>query len=315
MSSATGGGIGGPLGDLMAASPPSDALPYAPIHVRALETTLGGGDVPPGAWVLPVWADPGEGPALHQALKSRMEATLLQELSRPASSFLQEGRKRFEYIWLVAFSRLANPAEAIRAFGFRPVSFRNEMQPAIAHVRQEAARVDRALPNDVAEVFEAAIARQPAIEPLEDALLEHTGDEVWGERPGKCFERLANATHGFGLPDLDGDWHGLRQLERFAVPPSREVVRWIPPMVFQGMADLIGVLAHRQGLKVDWAMCEPDEHGVAPPALLRLANSSGNAVHLPVGLELLRWCVMPARHGETIPSVADWAADVFRQMQ
>ena len=82
-------------------------------------------------------------------------------------------------------------------------------------------------------------------------------------------------------------------------------------MLFQALCDAAGVHAARGlGLPVQWAISEPDEDGMAPPPLLRTRGSAGD-VHVPVGLELLRWCVMPLREGESVPPLSAWCRDRF----
>jgi hypothetical protein len=62
---------------------------------------------------------------------------------------------------------------------------------------------------------------------------------------------------------------------------------------------------------VEWGVSEIDpDTGVAPPPLLRV-HRDGDAFHVPVGEHVLRWCVMPARVGEDIPSLGAWAEHEF----
>jgi len=86
----------GPLGELVGALPTVPSLPFEPIHSRVLEVALDASDDPAGIWVLAAWAAPKSPQALHHSVRERVEATVLQELSRSATSFTAEGRKRFE---------------------------------------------------------------------------------------------------------------------------------------------------------------------------------------------------------------------------
>jgi hypothetical protein len=61
---------------------------------------------------------------------------------------------------------------------------------------------------------------------------------------------------------------------------------------------------------IAWALCEPDGDFCTPP-LLRLALASGKHIHIPIGLHLVQWCLLPLQPGEEAASLADWVADQF----
>ena len=64
--------------------------------------------------------------------------------------------------------------------------------------------------------------------------------------------------------------------------------------------------------RVEWAPSEPDELGLTPPPLVR-AYLDDAWVHIPLGLHLLRWCIMPLQPGEVVPPLSDWVLDQFGQ--
>jgi hypothetical protein len=80
--------------------------------------------------------------------------------------------------------------------------------------------------------------------------------------------------------------------------------------VFQALCDHVALAVRRRGAQVEWAECTPDESGIAPPPLARVRTGGAHA-HVPLALELLRWCVMPIQPGEEIPPLADWVAHAF----
>ncbi|MGM0558591.1 MAG: hypothetical protein ACQEVA_19555, partial [Myxococcota bacterium] len=86
---------------------------------------------------------------------------------------------------------------------------------------------------------------------------------------------------------------GLDSFELFLVQEGGEYVRWMRPLLFQGLCDFIGVvLQAHYGFEVDWAVCEADDDGFVPPPLFRLRRGS-NTTNFPVGLHVVRWAMMP----------------------
>jgi hypothetical protein len=89
------------------------------------------------------------------------------------------------------------------------------------------------------------------------------------------------------------------------------VVRLLPPLVFQALCDAVAVVAARAlGKPIQWAESAPEEDGFVPPPLVRAKLSEG-WVHVPVGLHLLRWCVMPLRRNERPESIVEWTVFQF----
>jgi hypothetical protein len=103
----------------------------------------------------------------------------------------------------------------------------------------------------------------------------------------------------------------LDRLEASIVSREVGVIRWIPPSLLQAACDLVGAIAAQEiGLPVQWAHCEADEQGIAPPPLLRV-DAGEDLVHIPIALHLLRWWVMPLREGEEPSPLSAWIRDQF----
>jgi hypothetical protein len=105
---------------------------------------------------------------------------------------------------------------------------------------------------------------------------------------------------------------GIECLEAIVVQTGAGVIRWIEPLIFQALCDLIAVMAASQpGLDVEWGVCDPDpESGLSPPPVLRVQRD-GDAFHVPLAEHVLRWCVMPVAPGESVPTLGAWAEHEF----
>lgn len=304
--------MGGPLDELFdPLRAPGEPVPYAPVHARVLEQDA----TDHHAWVLAVWEDPGGPQALHRALAQRIEATLLAELSRPVAE-LRDRAALFEAVRLLVFPELEDVAAAVRAFGLTPVEDASPSAgwiQALAHLRHEAQVVGADVADEPSSRWEAPISHLEVAEQLERTLIERTPEESWGESPGSPLARLSTAMKQAGLGTPTADLAGLRQVEQAVVQRQPGPIRWIPPLVFQALCDLAAVAGAGVSKRpVQWALCEPpEEGGLVPPPLVRVETPDGWA-HVPLGLEVLRWCVMPLQPGEQVPSLAEWVADVFR---
>jgi hypothetical protein len=302
-------GMGGPLGELLgdAGTPPRDAVPRLPVHARVLPiVTPEGSDL-----VLACFRDPGGAAALHRELRVRIEGSLLGELSRTAAD-LREAPSGLDSLRLFVFAPMDGIAEAVRAFGMKEASCAGaRWRTALARLRHEASEIGEPGIEEPASVWEAsAVTAGEDVEKMEAMLVAST-EEPWGARPGVPFARLARAFAELGLERPEPTFDGLSYVERTVTPDSDGVVRFVPPLVFQALADMVGAAVVRERkVDLDWALCEPDEHGVAPPPLLRMSTSEGH-VHVPVALELLRRSVMPRQPREVIPPLGEWASSVF----
>jgi len=293
----------GPLDALMKGMrAPAPHLPDVPVHPRVL--TLPG---PEGASLLFVlWRDPGGAQALHESLRPMIEAALLSELSRPPEGAMEVPLAALR---LLSFGHVEGAEAAVAAFGMRSVPLDASWRDVVAKARGEASVVGREVPDEPTAGFVGPAEMTPTASRLEAALRERCGDEVWGARPGAFFARAVE------LLERTGDWGpNLDAVDAFAanvVPTSTGCIRWIPPMCFQALCDAVALAAAEDlGVKIAWAEGTPDDDGLAPPPLVAM-ETAGDPRYLPVGEELLRWCVMPLREGETVPPLSAWVRDRF----
>ena len=290
----------GPLDELFpGARAQREPLPQAPVHPRVLEVR----DAPDVAsFVVVVWPDAEDGPELRKLLNQVIEATLLAELSRAPSDLHEDGARRVGSLRLVSYAPI-DPA-ALARYGLALSSADESWREALAHVRGEASAAGREPPETDPQLFQAIFsAPGEALVALERALRAVGDEAIFGVTPG-ALARQVGASLGVNPADLDAMGAAL-------VPDARERVRWVEPMLFQALCDAAGVHAARAlKLPVQWAVSEPDEEGMAPPPLLRARGKAGD-VHVPVGMELLRWCVMPLREGESVPTLGEWCRDRF----
>jgi hypothetical protein len=290
----------GPLDELFpGARAKREALPEAPVHPRVLEVR----DAPEVAsFVVVIWPGAEDGPELRALLGRVVEATLLAELSRAPGDLHGDGERRVGSLRLVSYAPV--DAAAVARYGLGPTTVDESWREALSHVRGEASAVGREPPENEPALFQAVFTEPAeALAQLERGLRSVGDEAMFGAMPGG-LARQVGAALGVDPVDLDG-------LSAALVPDVRERVRWIEPMLFQALCDAAGVHAARGlGLPVQWAISEPDEDGMAPPPLLRTRGAAGD-VHVPVGLELLRWCVMPLREGESVPPLSAWCRDRF----
>jgi hypothetical protein len=297
---------------------PTPTLPLEPLHARVLTVLEPAG----AALVLTCWRNPGGAAGLHAGLRPKVEAALVAELSRPASE-LVELTHELRFLRLAVFDEIGGDVPgALRAFGLQPVSLdavreSGGWREALAHLRGEAQRHGHVVPDEPLMAFEADILlpgrTASGIAALEQALRQRLGDEIFGVRPGALYAHLAALTpQHLGLT-LTPTCEGLAALEHELVSLAPGPIRLIPPAIFQALCDFVAVIAAREfQRRVEWAPSDPDELGLCPPPLVR-AHLDGAWVHIPLGLHLLRWCVMPVQPGEVVPPLADWVLDQFGQ--
>lgn len=281
-------------------------LPATPIHPRVLELEDGGQTALLFAGFRPVADDA----TLHRSLQRTVEARLLAELSLTPDTVRALGRRRIGGLDLALFFDVPDADDAVAAFGFRPTSRSDERwRSALPRLRHEAQSYGPGPVEEPARLYHAPAETRDALLDIDRELARDTGDECWGEAPGAPFERLLARMTEAGARGLTPSLAGLRQLEPALLSATVGPLRLLPPLTFQALCDGVGVIAARElGADVQWAVSEPDDDGLAPPPLLRFEKGQHGG-HLPVGLALLRWCVMPIRPGESIPSIADWLKD------
>lgn len=311
--------IGGPLGELLAElpeAPQRPARPAAPdgpdgladakasaVHRRVLPIETAEGS----ELVCACWRDPGGAAALHSELRARIEGSLLGELSRTADD-LREHASALSGLRLVLFADVPGASDAVRAFGLsRAGAGTAESRAAVARLRHEASVFGEVIPEEPVAIYAGQAVVTEAASGVEEALVEMTGD-TWGKNPGAPFARLARAFGAFDGPTLSADLAGVAAAEAVLFTDEPGVIRWLPPLTFQALCDLLAVaIARSLGRRVDWAETTPDNDGMAPPPMIRL---DGN-VHVPLALEVLRWAVMPRRADEDVPPLGEWLSGTF----
>lgn len=286
-----------------------DDVPREPVHTRVLE--VGPPERP--AYLISVYADPGSALALHRALRMRVEGTLLGELCRTPAELREAETPAPVALVLVAYALPNEPVEpALAAFALERVESTDpRVREAVARSRGEAYALDIPIPDEPVAVFTATIARDADEKrvALERALVDELGDSHWGEKPGAYAAQLARLSAVLGLGRIDATLDGLDAAEALFASREPGRVRAISPMIFQSLCELVGVVATKAlGLTVDFADCATDDEGFTPPPLLRAHTRAGH-VHVPVGLDLLRWLVMPLAPGEAPASLRAWLLD------
>ncbi|MEM1418683.1 MAG: hypothetical protein AAGH15_27560, partial [Myxococcota bacterium] len=276
----------------------------------------GGRAAPPAARALVLGAAPGGAAPPHAALRPLVEAALLVELSRPASHASVGAPAALRLYAVADVPRLDEP---VAAFGLPRDEVPTLGDEAMRALRGEASGSGREPPEAPLATYSAPIALppKPSAHAIEERLRKTFGDAVFGAPPGELFARLNQALEQEGLAPLAPVATSLDPLEALLGPQPVGPLRWIPPLFFQALADAIAVIATQEfGRKVQWAECGADEDGVAPPPLVRTRSRDGSAAsweHVPLGLHLLRWCVMPLQAGEQIPPLSEWMLDQFAE--
>lgn len=287
------------------------ALPREPLHPRVLELATEGGI----EWVLIAWSDPGGQRAMHEALRSLVEATLLAELSRTPATLAAAGPRRFAGLRLVVLHEPTWELEpAIRAFGFRngPAELSDEVRAVI-----DAEAADTGRPRVApASVWYAPIRRAPGglgdkLEQIHGMMAGRLGAECWGTTPGGFSHLFATFAQEIFSQRIRPDADGLAALDLLLVQREPGVIRWLPPLVFQALCDFLPVAATAvHGARISWAQSEDIGGGFAHPPLVR-AEDGAQGIHIPIGQHVLRWWMMPLQQGEEVPSFAAWLEDQF----
>jgi hypothetical protein len=294
-----------------------DRLPPLPVHPRIVRAR--NHDASHGIVLLSFRAAPNAR-AFHAALKPMVEAALLSELCAPANT-LAEHYSELKHLTLLCFADHAlDLGAALSPFGFVPV----ELDPsASAHMlalaRREARTLSEPVPDEPVAVFRAPVvsSADPLARRLHEALLEYAPREPWGRKPGLLARTVADwlATQA-GFEGVAPTRVGIERLESLIVHREPDQIRWIEPLAFQALCDLVAVLASAPKgpdaahLGVEWGVCEADADGIAPPPVLRVTRAD-ETFHVPLGEHVLRWCVMPVRAREDVPSLGAWAEHEF----
>jgi hypothetical protein len=311
--------IPGPLDELIPGlRQKAERFPALPIHARVVHAQTGAGE---RSIVLASFAPAANLRALHAALKRVVEATMLATLSSPheapaAESASDEGRLAALELYVFAQHPFdIRPALAPFALFEAPLDD-GDAHRACALLRREARHVDGSVPEDAVARYRAALARpqHPLAEPLERALREHAPSGAWGSHPGALARACADQLERLGHGGVEPTPRGIERLEEVLIQGTPGAIRWLEPLCFQALCDLLAVTAAVHfGREVEWGVCEPDEETkLSPPPLIRVVTKR-ESFHVPLGEHVLRWCVMPRAQAEEIPSLGAWAEHEFRE--
>lgn len=283
-------------------------LPKSVLHPRVLDVERDRGH----EWVVALWSDPGSAQALHEQARKLIEATMLAELSQvpAAGEALERSRAGLR---LEAFSTVeGDMSAALRAFGLR-LADETLAEETLVQLRKEAEASGWSIPpKPVSSWFARAEmpdgVRGERLQAIHHEMVETMTNDVWGRTPGGPSKYAASLIEEAFGTTIEPNEQGLRELELILVQNARpNVIRWIPPLLFQALCDFVGVLlAHHYNLEVEWAECTPEEGHYAPPPMFRVMKVDGEFQHLPIGTHLLRWCVMPILEGDEIPPLSEW---------
>ncbi len=305
-----------PLDSLLAGLKQKPVMPLTPFHQRVLQVETDEGV----EWVLACWQDPGSARNFHKQLLALYEAAILLELSTAPRRIADRERPRpISGARLMVFAELPYAVEpCVEAFAFAKQPFlADEMTLRMQVLRDEASSVGIDLP--AAPVWMGfARTRMPQGATGEKLMLMERNAAiankkiVWGEHPGMMSRTWAElARESFGA-DVRPSTEGLNEIDLLLRSNEHGVLRWVPPMAFQALCDLIGIAAQvEHDAKVAWAVCAEDESGLAPPPLFKVTEENGRSYHIPIAHHVMRWLMMPTRPGEDIPLLSEWMHHQF----
>jgi hypothetical protein len=258
-------------------------------------------------WALACWYDPGPDELAAQ-IERLVVATLLAEWSQPPSHTMLE--RNFEAIELLVFGELGPASRtALGECGFEPASFEpDQYKERMATWHKQARRVGVQVPETPTSAWRAALERPKAaiadkLDEVAHRMVDKLDGDVWGATPGGPSRLMATIARQILNANLTPNRDGLHALELLLVQQRPATLRWISPVLFQGLCDFIGVVLQAEyGFNVQWAMCSPDASGMVPPPLFRV-QLPGGPEHIPVGRLVVKWCAMA--RGEQAPSLAE----------
>lgn len=289
-----------------------ERLPPLPVHPRVVRARKHDGST---SMVLLSFRPAQSARAFHAALKPMVEAALLSELCAPANLLGADYAPLTDLTLLCFADHSLDLGSALTPFGLTPAELSG---PDAAHLlalaRREARTLAEPVPDEPVAAFRARVIRSPhpLANTLHEALLEYAPHQPWGKSPGLLARTAADwlATQ-VGFDGVGPTRAGIERLESLLVHAEPGAIRWIDPLSFQALCDLVGVLAaSQQALRVEWGVCEVDADGVAPPPVLRVQRDD-DTFHVPLGEHVLRWCVMPVQAHEDVPSLGAWAEHEF----
>lgn len=251
-------------------------------------------------WAFACWRDPGGAKELAAELDRYLEAVLLAKMSEPSD--VTAADKDFTGVRLFLYDEVDGSSDTLAELGFTEVpSAPDQFTERLRSFADEARQSGWTVGSTPSSIWYAPIVRPEAelsrhAEEIDARMRQELGDLSWGEDPGVYSKALAEqiqARFNVGItPTLDG----LEKMDLFLVEHAERSIRWIPPMVFQGLCDFVAVVAHASGsTQVQWAVSETTNGWTSPPAI-RVRGAGGTA-DIPIGRRLLQWAVMPQSKG------------------
>lgn len=264
------------------------------------------------ALVLACWRTPPDARSAWRTLSRAAESALLSELCRAPAD-----ETRAHFLRLLSFAPLHAYEPMLAQLGFDRVPHPGQWRQSMAHWRGAAARYGFPAPEEAESAWQcrlqaassiqakgSGVAQASELAPwYEEGLLRELRGTRWGEHPGAFYGVLRRILSDAGALRLDPkpSLEEFEKVETLLVTQDPHILRWMPPLTFQAFCDGLATLAASAlGTRVEWALAEDDT-----PPLLRWHRAS-EEVFVPLGLQVLRWCIMPLRAGERAESILHW---------
>ncbi len=251
-------------------------------------------------------------------LEQLVQVTLLQELSRPPG-WGGAVQRHLEALDVFVFEALSQDhQDTLRAMGFVPEPFDVLKFGNRLHAwKNEAKSHGWSLSNEPTSLWRAPLRvkdnKDSLTQTLRNAheeLAQRYDSRLWGAYPGEPSHALASILERELHYQIKPDMESLQKLDMLIVEREPNRFRWIEPMIFQGLCDFMGIiLMANKRARVQWGLCESDQHGGHFPPLFRLSGKGG-ARDVEVGRELLKHAVMPRLDGDQ-ELLSQWFERVF----
>lgn len=302
--------------ELLAPSAPNDDLPSGEssdeplpvLYPKILEVELEKWQ----EWTMALWRKPDSPEELEAELSALIEATLLLELSRPPG-WGGAAERSLRGFHLFAFAEIdGDCAEVLARYGFTRVTWDEHVYGNRLHAwKNEGRALGASVPGAPRSLWWSEFASpnaelQRKVRRVHEELAERLGARIWGERPGAPSHTMASLLERHFQLSCKPDLETLHSLDMLLIERQTDAIRWLEPMVFQGLCDFVGVLLMAlRRREVKWGACESDRQGGHLPPLLRYTGKKG-PVDVAIGRELLRVAIMPIAREEDAPLLRDW---------
>lgn len=284
-------------------------LVQAPLlHPSVLEVEVEGG----WAWAMALWRAPKGQEDLDNVMQRAIERTLLQEMSRPPGYGGAEQRT-FLGIHLFVFAPIHDvDRDVLARYGFFATEYVADQYAArLLSFKNEAKLGGWSCQDTPSAIFWSPM-QHPDPDLAQTFLSVHEeivrvlARQVWGMSPGMPSKAMAQALSKHISVSITPTLDGLHELDMILVERKTRTLRWLSPMMFQGLADFLGIIWIAEAKKqVQWALCEVDSDGLFLPPMHRIATQKG-PVDVSIGEELVRLAMMPVEDLEQIPLMRDW---------